>query len=88
MCAPELGALEDLPAQEEGEEDRDIDVRDQEVRRTPLAGEEDLETVDEDEEGRPEEAPDSETGLKGAVVNELRAVDALHTVASPYIGHE
>ena len=50
MCAPELGALEDLPAQVERKEDGYVNVRDQEVGCIPLTGEEYLEAGDEDED--------------------------------------
>ena len=54
---PELRALVNLPPEVQPEEDRDVDVRDEEVGR--VEGEEDGEAVDEDEERRPEDAPDA-----------------------------
>lgn len=83
MCTPKLGAFEDLPTEEEQEENRDVDVRDEEFGGVPMAGEEYLKAVDEDEQRCPKQAPDGKARLKHAVVYELRAVDALDTVASP-----
>jgi hypothetical protein len=45
--------------------------------------EEDLIAVDEDEDRRPEHAPDGEPGLQRVIVRELRKVAALRFVSVP-----
>lgn len=75
MRLPYLRALPDLVAEIEGEENRDVNVRNEEVGRVPH--EEDREAVDEDDEGAPEEAPYREPRLKATIVCALRAVEAL-----------
>ena len=80
MCTPELGALEDLPPQEEREEDGDIDVRDEEISRLPA--EEDFVAIDQDEDDAPEQTPYGEIGLETAVVSTLCAVEALCTLSA------
>ncbi len=72
---PDLGALPDLVPEVETGEDRDVDVRSEESGGVEVP--EDVEAVDEDTEGRPEDTPDGQVGLEGGVVNELGAVDAL-----------
>lgn len=49
-----------------------------------MAGEEDLEAVDEDEERCPEETPDGKAGLEDVVVDELLTIDTLGTMTLPY----
>ena len=81
MWLPEGLAHVYSPANPEGEEDRDVNVRGEEVRRTPL--EEDLVAIDEDEDRRPYDAPDCEPRLQRVVVRELAAIAALHFVSTP-----
>ena len=80
MRLPRLRALDDLPAEVQAEEDGDVDVRDEEVGR--VEREEDGEAVDEDEERRPEDAPDAQPRLQRAVVRVLLPVEALCFLAA------
>ena len=81
MSPPEGRAHVHGPANPEGDEDGDIDVRGEEVLRVPR--EEDLVAADKDEDRRPEHAPDSEPRLQWAVIRELGAIAALYLVSTP-----
>lgn len=81
VCTPERPAHIQTPTDPEPEEERNVDVRCEEVRCVPLK--EDLVTVDEDEECRPERTPDGEAGLPRAPVCELTAIEALNFVTTP-----
>lgn len=82
MGLPELGALDDFPDNVEAEEDGNVDVRNKEVGR--VEGEEDCETVDEDEKCCPEDTPDAQPRLQSAEVHILRPVEALSLQAAVY----
>jgi hypothetical protein len=69
------------PANPEGKEDRDVDVRCEEVLRVPH--EEDLVAVDEDEDRRPEDTPYSQTWLQRIPVRELGTIKALYFETTP-----
>jgi hypothetical protein len=69
------------PAYPEAKEDRDVDVRGEEVLRIPLK--EDLVAVDEDEDRRPEDTPDGEPWLQRVPVRELAAIKALYFMSTP-----
>ena len=81
VCTPERLPQIQTPADPEPEEDRNIDVRCEEVRC--VSRKEDLITIDEDEECRPERTPDGEAGLQRAPVCELTAIEALNFVTTP-----
>jgi hypothetical protein len=81
LGAPEGRAHVQIPAEPETEEDGDVDVTRDEVLRIPH--EEVLIAVDEDEDRRPEYAPDGEPGLQRVVVRELGEVAALRSVSAP-----
>lgn len=81
LGAPEGCTHVQIPAEPETEEDGDVDVTREEVLGIPL--EEDLIAVDEDEDRRPEHAPDGEPGLQRVIVRELRKVAALRFVSVP-----
>lgn len=78
---PERPAHIQTPTDPEPEEERDVDVRCEEVRCIPHK--EDLVAIDEDEERRPESTPDGEAGLQRAPVCELTAIEALNFVTTP-----
>jgi hypothetical protein len=78
---PEGRAHVQGPADPEGKEDRDVDVRCKEVLRVPH--EEDLIAVDEDEDRRPEGTPYSQTRLQRIPVRELGTIKALDFVTAP-----
>lgn len=63
---PYLGASEDLPKHVETDEDRNVNVCDEEVGGVEV--EEDGEPVDEDDDNTPEGAPDREIRLQRAIV--------------------
>jgi len=69
------------PADPEGNEDRDVDVRCEEVLRIPH--EEYLIAVDENEDRRPEDTPCGETRLQRVPVRELGAIKTLYFVSTP-----
>ena len=78
---PEGRAHVQGPAYPEAKEDRDVDVRCEEVLRVPH--EEDLITVDEDEDRRPEGTPYSQSRLQRVPVRELGTIKALYFVTMP-----
>ena len=82
MRLPRLRALDDLPAEVQAEEDRDVDVRDEEVGR--VEREEHGEAVDEDEYRDPERAPVGEVRLERVPVEQLLAVEALRLETAIY----
>lgn len=69
------------PADPEGKEDRDVDVRREEVLRVPH--EEDFVAVDEDEDRRPEGTPHGQTRLQRIPVRELGTIETLLFVTTP-----
>lgn len=69
------------PANPEGKEDRDVDVRREEVLSVPH--EEDLVAIDEDEDRRPESTPYGQTRLQRIPVRELGTIKALYFVTMP-----
>lgn len=81
LGAPEGRAHVQIPAEPETEEDGYVDVTRDEVLRIPH--EEVLIAVDEDEDRRPEYAPNGEPGLKRIVVREHCEVAALRFVSVP-----
>ena len=78
---PDLRALPDLVPKVRGEEDRDVDVRNEEVGCTPLSREEHVETVNEDEDRAPEDTPPRKVRLKAAVIRTLGTIETLCTLA-------
>jgi hypothetical protein len=78
---PEGRAHVESPADPEGKEDGDVDVRREEVLRVPH--EKDLVSVDEDEDRRPEDTPYGQTRLQRIPVRELGTVEALYSVTTP-----
>ena len=82
MGTPERRAHVHGPADPEGKEDRDVDVRCEEVLRVPH--EEDLVADDEDKDRRPEDTPYSQTRLQRTPVDELGTIKALYFVTTPW----
>lgn len=78
---PEGRAHVHCPADPEGKEDGDVDVRCEEVLRVPH--EEDLVSDDEDEDRRPKDTPYSQTWLQRRPVHELGTIKSLYFVTAP-----
>jgi len=72
---PDFGALVDLPAKVESEEQWDVDVSSEEASSGEIP--EDFETVNDDEQAGPEDTPVGEIWLQIAVVDKLLAVESL-----------
>ena len=72
-----LGALEDLPEGVEAEVDDDADVVGEEAGDVPVAVDEDVEAVEDDDEGEEDEGDPAEVGLEMRLEDERVAVDAL-----------
>jgi hypothetical protein len=70
------------PADPEDKEDRDVDVRCEEVLRVPHK--EDLVADDEDEDRRPKDTPYSQTRLQRIPVHELGTIKTLYFVTTPW----
>ena len=70
------------PADPEDKENRDVDVRCEEVLRVPH--EEDLVADDEDEDRRPKDTPYGQARLQRIPVHELGTVKTLYFVTTPW----
>lgn len=73
-----LGALEDLPEEEEAEVDGDSDIVGDEAVDLEAAGD-GVETVEEDDQAEEDEAEPGEVRLEGGLENEGIAINALRT---------